>query len=111
VAAIDSQVLAVALRDQPEIESELRVIGSLGPSTIQPFVVSRRLPAALREALRAALLELGHDAAGRLWLARGLVERFAPVTDASYDDIRWMTEVAAGKDRSLRWPKHFASRT
>jgi phosphonate transport system substrate-binding protein len=34
-AAIDSQVLAIELRDHPQLADHLRVIGTFGPSTIQ----------------------------------------------------------------------------
>jgi ABC-type phosphate/phosphonate transport system substrate-binding protein len=91
-------VLAVALRDEPTLARSLRVIDSLGPSTIQPIAVSKRLPRALRDRIRGALLSLHHDAAARLRLARGLVKRFVPVDASSYDDIRMMRDAceAAG---------------
>ena len=47
-SAIDSQVLAVALRDDPSLARSLRVVDALGPSTIQPVAVSRRVPARQR---------------------------------------------------------------
>ena len=89
-SAIDSQVLAVELRDHPELAARLRVIATFGPSTIQPVVAARRLPARLRAAIRAALLAMGDDPAARGPLAHGFIARFAPVDDASYDDIRAM---------------------
>ncbi len=97
-AAIDSHVLAVALRDRPEWRRRLRVIDALGPSTIQPVVAARRLPERVKAGLREALLGMRHDPAAKAPLARALVARFAPVTDASYDDIRHMLAVveAAG---------------
>jgi hypothetical protein len=39
-AAIDSQVLAVELRDHPQLAGSLRVVGAFGPSTIQPVVAA-----------------------------------------------------------------------
>lgn len=89
-SAIDCQVLAVAMRDDPTLERDLRIIDSLGPSTIQPVTVARRLPQDLRRDLRSALLEMGDDPEGRRGLALGLVQRFVPVEDADYDDIRRM---------------------
>jgi phosphonate transport system substrate-binding protein len=89
-SAVDSQVLAVALRDHPELAASLRVIDSLGPSPIQPVVVARRLPAALKEDVRAALVEMAGDAEARRRLAAGFVERFVPADDATYDPIRAM---------------------
>lgn len=89
-SAIDSQVLEVALREQPELAEGLRVIDSLGPSSIQPLVAARRLPDALKADVQAALLELEHDPSAKPALARGCIQRFATVDDRTYDDIRAM---------------------
>jgi phosphonate transport system substrate-binding protein len=98
-AAIDSHVLAVALRDRPELRCELRIIDTLGPSTIQPVVAARRLPTPVKMKLRRSLLELEHDPRARPFLDQALVRRFVPVTDASYDDIRHMLNHAQMVDR------------
>jgi phosphonate transport system substrate-binding protein len=89
-SAIDSQVLDIELRDDPSLAEDVRVIASLGPSTIQPVVASKRLPEGLRSELRRAFVELGEDPAAREGLALGMVDRFAPVDDATYADIRDM---------------------
>ena len=89
-AAIDSQVLAIELRDHPRLADGLRVIGAFGPSTIQPVVAASRLPAPLKRRVRELLVELGEDPSARPVLAYGLIERFAVVDDAAYDDIRAM---------------------
>jgi phosphonate transport system substrate-binding protein len=93
-AAIDSQVLAIELRDHPDLARELRVIEVLGPSTIQPLVAARNLSSDVKAALRTALLRLGDDLAAREEPGRGFVERFVPVTDEDYDDIRGMLSAA-----------------
>jgi phosphonate transport system substrate-binding protein len=97
-SAIDSQVLAVELRDHPELAEEVRIVESLGPSTIQPVAVSRRVPTDLREAIRHVLVTMAEDPTVRRRLAAGVVERFVPVDAASYDDIRMMVDAceAAG---------------
>jgi phosphonate transport system substrate-binding protein len=95
-SAIDAQVLGVALRDDPSLRETLRIIDSLGPSTIQPVAVSKRVPADLRDAIRGVLLAMGDDAAMRPRLARGLVERFVPVDPEDYDDIRMMLDATEG---------------
>jgi phosphonate transport system substrate-binding protein len=97
-SAIDSHVLAVARRNRPGLAARLRVIASLGPSTIQPFVAARRLPAPVRAAMRAVLLGVGRDPAARPALRRALVDGFAPVDDASYDDLRLMRAACAAAD-------------
>jgi phosphonate transport system substrate-binding protein len=97
-SAIDSQVLAVALRDDPSLAHSLRVIDALGPSTIQPVAVSRRVPKRQRREIQQVLTTLHEDPAARERLATGLIDRFAPVDAASYDDIRTMRDAceAAG---------------
>ncbi len=91
-SAIDSQVLAVALRDDPSLARSLRVIDALGPSTIQPVAVSKRVPAGQRREIQDVLTTMHEDPALRERLALGMVDRFVPVTPTSYDDIRRMRE-------------------
>jgi phosphonate transport system substrate-binding protein len=91
-SAIDSQVLALEFRDHPELAERVRVVESLGPSTIQPVAVSRRVPQELREAIRDVLVTMAQDPGLRERLRAGLIERFVPVDAASYDDIRMMVE-------------------
>lgn len=92
-SAIDSQVLAVVTRNNPSLRKSLRVIEALGPSTIQPIAVSKRLPMELRQQILEIILSLHKDTKVRRRLAVGLVERFAPVGPSSYDDIRKMVDV------------------
>ncbi len=84
-SAVDSHVLAVALRRQPKLRDELRVIESFGPSPIQPIVARGALDAGLRSQLGEALVSLSGGA-----LDRGLVERLVPISDQWYDPIRSM---------------------
>jgi phosphonate transport system substrate-binding protein len=97
-SAIDSQVLAVELRDHPELAEQVWVVETLGPSTIQPVAVSRRVPEDLREAIRHVLVTMADDPIVRERLAVGLVEGFVAVDAGSYDDIRMMVDAceAAG---------------
>jgi phosphonate transport system substrate-binding protein len=97
-SAIDSQVLGVALRDDPSLARSLRIIDSLGPSTIQPVAVSKRVPLELRRRILSVLVALHEDRDVRERLSLGLVKRFVPVGPSDYDDIRAMLEAcdAAG---------------
>jgi ABC-type phosphate/phosphonate transport system substrate-binding protein len=76
----------------------VRVIDTLGPSTIQPVVASRRLPQRLRTDLRAFLVNLASDPVARPHLDRALVQGFGAVSDASYDDIRAMLAAVEAAD-------------
>jgi phosphonate transport system substrate-binding protein len=91
-SAIDSQVLSVELRGDPELAERIRVIGVLGPSTIQPLVATRAVPAGLRQDVTDVVTSIGRGESERDRLATGLVDRFVPVVDASYDDIRAMRD-------------------
>jgi phosphonate transport system substrate-binding protein len=97
-AAIDSQVLAVELRNHPQLAEGVRVVATFGPSTIQPVVAASRLPDRLKDEVQELLVKLGDDPSARPALAHGFIEHFAAVDDAAYDDIRAMlaTIQAAG---------------
>lgn len=81
LACIDSTVLE-ELRP-----ANLRVIGTLGPSPIQPLLISTRIPLERREELRARLLSFP---------STGPVRRFAPVNDAHYDPLRATLSFSSG---------------
>ncbi|MFM9106669.1 MAG: phosphate/phosphite/phosphonate ABC transporter substrate-binding protein [Chloroflexota bacterium] len=89
-AAIDSQVLAIELRDRPGLAARLRVIDTLGPSTIQPLVAAAHVPAATRAAVRDVALSLAGDPSARALLDAACIDRFVPIHDEDYDDIRAM---------------------
>lgn len=97
-SAIDSQVLAIELRDDPDLAEALMVIDSLGPSTIQPVAVSKRFPTEFHHAVREILVGLHLDPYLNEILHYGMVERLVPVGPESYDDIRRMVDAceAAG---------------
>jgi ABC-type phosphate/phosphonate transport system substrate-binding protein len=81
----------------------VRIIDTLGPSTIEPVIASRRLPHRLRTYLRGFLLDLANDPVARPHLDRALVQGFEAVNDTSYDDIRAMlTAVEAADFLALR---------
>ncbi|MBA3690489.1 MAG: hypothetical protein H0W82_03635 [Actinobacteria bacterium] len=70
-AAIDSQVLAIALREEPELSERLRPIEALGPSTIQPVVAEASLRPQERRAIRDALVDLAGRADAGEVMAQG----------------------------------------
>lgn len=91
-SAIDSQVLGVEMRDNPDLAGQLRVIDSLGPSTIQPVAVSKRFDQRFRDDVADIFLDLHRRAGFDRVLEHGMVERFVSVGPDSYDDIRMMLE-------------------
>ena len=107
-AAIDSQVLWIWERRDPSLRRRLRVVATLGPSTIQPVVASTtRLSPDERVGVRAALVDLARDPLARPLLDGAGIERFAATSDADYADIRRMlaTVEAAGLLPAWWWPR------
>jgi phosphonate transport system substrate-binding protein len=98
--AVDSTVLDLVAQRDPEVVQRLRTIECFGPSPSPPWVIGRGLPEPLRAEIRAALLDMAGDAAGRHVLAAGLVARFAAVTDADYDPVRRIAREAQAVDLS-----------
>jgi ABC-type phosphate/phosphonate transport system substrate-binding protein len=89
-SAVDAQVLAVEMRDHPQLADKLRMIDSFGPSTIQPLAAASRLPTGLKQEIQGIFVELHHDPASRAYLDKGFIDQFVAVSDADYDDIRAM---------------------
>ena len=89
-SAIDSHVLGVELRDNPELSRSLRVVDTLGPSTIQPLVASPQMGPELRRRILDVLLRLHLDPVAQPLLKFGEIDRFVPVGPESYNDVRSM---------------------
>lgn len=87
-SAIGSSVPEWERRRRPALSRRIRVIGTLGPSPVPPWVVSRRVPEEMRRELRTLLLSLDREKEGRALLNRGHVARFTQVFDQDYDPIR-----------------------
>jgi phosphonate transport system substrate-binding protein len=93
-AALDSTVLEMALREDPTLAGQIRIIEALGPSPIPPWVIHKSVPAPLRESIRQALTQLHHTLAGREILALGELARFETAVDAHYNPIRQMLQAS-----------------
>jgi phosphonate transport system substrate-binding protein len=87
-SAIDSQVLGVERLRNRDLAGEIRVIATLGPSTIPVVAATARVPEAVQARISTALCQLGREPESRAVLASGLIRRFTPIEDRAYDDIR-----------------------
>jgi phosphonate transport system substrate-binding protein len=87
-AAIDSTVLQEEIRRFPALVAQLRVIHTLGPSPMPPWVAAHSLPAELRQGVQDTLLQMSDTRAGQAVLANLPVARYATVTDSTYDSLR-----------------------
>jgi hypothetical protein len=86
------------MRDDPDLPRTLRVIEALGPSTVQPVAVSKRVAPDLRIEIQNVLTSLHEDPAVRERLSVGMVDHFVPIEASSYDDIRDMLQLVRPPD-------------
>ncbi|MDQ2884827.1 MAG: PhnD/SsuA/transferrin family substrate-binding protein [Chloroflexota bacterium] len=89
-AALDSHLLDTLLLQQPALAQKIRVVDMLGPSTIPPIVIARELDAELKQRVRTVLVSMHKDPLAAKELHKGCIERFIPMRDADYDDLRTM---------------------
>lgn len=93
-SAIDSTVLEIELKKHPELEKEIKVIATWGPSPIPPYVISLRLPVEERRRIRAVMVDMARHPKGARIMAEGQMLRFTNVRDKDYDPIREMEKIA-----------------
>ncbi len=86
--ALDSTVLDYVSMRWPGLARKLRVVETLGPSPIPPWVVSVGLPQDLRRRLDQLLLTMHLDPEGRRALTVGDISQFVGVSDSDYQAIR-----------------------
>ena len=93
--AVDSLVFDLAVRQQPALASQLRVVASFGPFPAPPVVVHRTANRELQDELRTRLSTLHHSREGRRVLALGGVTRYAEVSAEDYRPISAAERLAA----------------
>lgn len=93
-AAIDSTVMDTLSVDRHALVHRLKVVTSLGPAPMPPWVVQRSLDTGLRERLQGLLLNMHHDPEGAAILAAHGMAFFAPVEEVDYRAMRSMLELA-----------------
>lgn len=104
-SAVDSTVLEAELERRPRLRDEIRVIGTLGPSPMPPWVLLKTLAPELRAGIRDTLLAMHADSAGARILEQWGIAHFAAVDDAAYHPIRRMAQLADGVRLSTESPQ------
>jgi phosphonate transport system substrate-binding protein len=89
-AAIDSHLLDVLRSRDVKLAARLRVVDMLGPSSIPPVVISKRVAKEIKCRIQQALITIHLDDCGARGLREGLIERFVVVADEDYGDLREM---------------------
>jgi len=93
-SAVDSHVLELALRNRPENRDRIRVVDVLGPSTVQPVVATGAVSESLKRDVQQIIVDLNQRTEHREQLNQALIDRFVPIDDDSYADIRRMLAAA-----------------
>ena len=93
-AAIDSTVLEMMYANEPSLASRLRVIETIGPSPMPPFVIGGHVSERIRLHIQHALVTMHKKVDGAKILARVRIARVANVRAADYDHIREMLRIA-----------------
>jgi ABC-type phosphate/phosphonate transport system substrate-binding protein len=88
LAAIDSVVLDMELRQRPERAGAWRVLASSPPAPMPPVVVRADVDADVIASLADGLTRLHTTEAGAALLAQAGMLRFAPRVDSDYDPVR-----------------------
>jgi len=94
-SAIDSTVLEIEFAKDTSRQTQFRIIETLGPSPITPWVIRKDVPTELKQNIRYRLLTMHNHSGGHTILAKHGVTRFAPITDKDYDIIRHMAQITA----------------
>lgn len=88
--AVDSLVYDLMVRRSPELSRRLRVIGKSPAWGNPPIVVHPRVDASLRESLLRLFLTMDQDPSAKRFLADLGIDRFIPLDDIYYQDVRVM---------------------
>jgi phosphonate transport system substrate-binding protein len=94
--AIDSHLSDVLRSKDEELAARLRVVDVLGPSSIPPMVVSKKMDNELKCKVLEALITMHLDHRGAKGLREGLIEQFVVVADEDYGDLREMLKKVEG---------------
>jgi len=89
-AAVDSLVLAYAFKRDPDLADRIRVIHRSPAFGIPPVVVPSTLSTRQKLLLRDTLLKMDQKLQGREILEQLGIDRFVPIDDTAYDDVRYL---------------------
>eukprot|EP01060_Flectonema_neradi_P022455 TRINITY_DN3069_c1_g1_i1.p1 TRINITY_DN3069_c1_g1~~TRINITY_DN3069_c1_g1_i1.p1 ORF type:complete len:276 (+),score=39.33 TRINITY_DN3069_c1_g1_i1:72-899(+) len=102
-AAIDTTMLDTIIDEDPSLLTKIKIIDTLGPSPIPPWIISTSVPEATRKTLRDAFVQMHKSDRGKQILESGGLSRMAETHDTDYNQIRdiqteslsvsWGTEV------------------
>ena len=93
-SAIDSTVLEQEIFNNPKLSSKIRIIRSLGPSPVPPWLVSQKTSSELTSAIRQIVMHMEQDKLGKNLLQNAGIKLFKDISDDAYNPIREMDDLA-----------------
>ncbi|MFQ5421346.1 MAG: phosphate/phosphite/phosphonate ABC transporter substrate-binding protein [Anaerolineae bacterium] len=87
-AAVDSLVYEFAVKRQPELAEQTRIIDISPAFGMPPVVVGPQIRPQLQAELTDIFLHMNNNPAGQAALAAAGFDRFVTVTDAAYESVR-----------------------
>ena len=88
VAAIDSTMLEMELKHNPETMNDLRSLDSIGPYPAAPLVIRQNIPEKIKASILTSLLNMHHNPTGQMILEESLLSRFEEISDHHYNYTR-----------------------
>ena len=88
VAAIDSTMLDMELKNNPAIMDELRIIESIGPYPGAPLVIRKNISPKIKKTIQNSLLTMHNNYEGQMILEKSLLSRFEKISDKHYNYTR-----------------------
>jgi phosphonate transport system substrate-binding protein len=95
-SAIDSTVLDAEVRRSPRLKEEIRVVETLGPSPMPPWVILKSLARELKDAVTAVLLDMHAEPSGNRILESWGISHFARPDHGAYEAMLRMGRDAEG---------------
>jgi phosphonate transport system substrate-binding protein len=87
-AAVDSLVYAYTVSREPELGQKTKIIHSSPPFGIPPVVVGPHVRPQSKAELRAILMAMDENPAGRSALATASIDSFVSIEDSAYETVR-----------------------
>ncbi len=99
-ATVDSLIWEFYQAKNPTFTSKTRIIKKSEPYGIPPLVASKNLPAESKECIRQILFSMHQDPEGKRILTELMIDRFIPLQEAWYGNLKQMhRQVAEGRDK------------
>jgi phosphonate transport system substrate-binding protein len=99
-ATVDGLIWEFYQEKNPTFTSKTRIIKKSEPYGIPPLVASKNLPVESKEHIRKILFSMHQDPEGQKILTELMIDRFIPLKEEWYENLRQMQQhLAEGKDK------------